>query len=48
MVRIEKENIKREIKKICSTVISVRTSEGELIALSKVISFVVFCDLNIN
>ena len=39
MVKIEKENIKREVKKMCSIAISVRTSEGGLIALNEVIYF---------
>ena len=39
MVKIGKENVKREVQKMCSMAISVRTSEGGLIALDKVIYF---------
>ena len=39
MVKIGKEEIKREVKKMCSLAISVRTSKGELIALEEVIYF---------
>ena len=44
MVKIGKENIKREVKKMCSLAISVRTSKGGLIALNEVI----FCESYIS
>ena len=37
MVKIGKENVKREVKKMCSMAMSVRTSKGGLIALDEVI-----------
>ena len=36
-MKIEKEKIRREVKKMCSIAISVRTSKGGLIALNEVI-----------
>ena len=47
MVKIEKENIKKEVRKMCSIAFSVRKSKGGLVALSKVIHFET-CILELN